>query len=296
MNRPFTHICMRYFYTLLLFLAFIPALADDVKIVEGEYTYHAPENVTIEEAKRTAIDRAKIQALADAFGTTVSQHNSTIVDNRNGSSSINFHSIGGSDVKGEWLETIGEPAISISYEKDMLVVKVSIKGRAREIKTASIDLHTAILRNGTDEKYVSTEFKDGDDMYLSFLSPVNGYLSVYLVDAEHNAYCLLPYRAQQEGIYRVEANRHYLFFKETLAPKEERAMVDEYTMTCSHVSEHNDIYVLFSPNPYTKAADSSSSALLPRELPFEMFQKWLLNIRKRDHNFQCRTYSIHISK
>ena len=82
----------------------------------------------------------------------------------------------------------------------------------------SIDLQTVILRNGIDEKSASTDFKDGDDLFLSFQSPVNGYLSVYLVDAENNAYCLLPYRAQQAGIYKVEANRRYLFFKETSAP------------------------------------------------------------------------------
>lgn len=287
---------MRYFYTLIFLLAFASALADNLRTVEAEYIYYAPENVTIEDAKRIAIDRAKIQALADAFGTIVSQYNSTKIDNQNGNSSIDFHSIGGSDVKGEWLETIGEPVISISYEQEMLVIKVSIKGKAREITTASIDLQTAILRNGTDRKCVSTDFKDGDDMFLSFQSPVNGYLSVYLVDTENNAYCLLPYRAQQDGIYKVEANRHYLFFKASSVPSGERAVVDEYTMTCSRSFEQNDIYVLFSPNPYTKAVDNCLSELLPRELSFEKFQKWLLNIRKRDKDFQCRTYTIHISK
>lgn len=287
---------MRYLYSLILLLFSSSVLADNLKTVEAEYTYYAPENVTIEDAKRIAIDRAKIQALADAFGTIVSQSNSTRIENQNGKTRSDFLSVGGSDVKGEWLETIGEPAISISYEQGMLVIKVSIKGKAREIRTASIDLQTAILRNGIDEKSASTDFKDGDDLFLSFQSPVNGYLSVYLVDTENNAYCLLPYRAQQDGIYRVEANRHYLFFKESTASSDERNAVDEYTMTCSRSSEQNTIYVLFSPHIYTKAADNNSGELLPRDLSFEKFQKWLLNIRKRDNEFQCQTYTIHISK
>lgn len=61
-----------------------PIFSQKMKTVEGEYTYHAPENVTLEEAKRTTLDRAKIQAIADAFGTIVSQNNATSVHNHNG--------------------------------------------------------------------------------------------------------------------------------------------------------------------------------------------------------------------
>ena len=72
---------MKYFF-LLLFLTFsLPVISDNLKTVEAEYIYYAPENVTIEEAKRIAIDRAKIQALADAFGTIVSQVNTTRIEN-----------------------------------------------------------------------------------------------------------------------------------------------------------------------------------------------------------------------
>ena len=57
-----------FLYFFLLFT--IPVFSQKMKTVEGEYTYHAPENVSLEEARRTALDRAKIQALADEFGTT----------------------------------------------------------------------------------------------------------------------------------------------------------------------------------------------------------------------------------
>lgn len=286
---------MKLLCVLSLLLLSLPVLSKDIKTVEAEYVYYAPENMTIEEAKRTAVERAKIQAIADAFGTIVSQTNTTRVENSNGKSSVDFLSIGGSDVKGEWIETIGEPSISVSYDKNVLVIKVYIKGRAREITTSSIDIQTHILCNGIDEKSMSTAFKNGDDLYLSFLSPVSGYLSVYLVDSENVAYCLLPYRNQTDGIYKVEANRQYIFFKESEAPERERAMVDEYTMTCSRSLEQNNIYVLFSPNLYTKASDRFSEESLPRELTFEKFQKWLQNAKKRDVAFQSQVYTIQIS-
>lgn len=287
---------MRCFLLLLFFLVFCSAFSDKIKKVEGEYTYYAPENVTIEEAKRIAIDRAKIQALADAFGTIVSQTNTTRIENGTNGSNVDFLSVGGSDVKGEWIETIGEPSISITYDNGMLVIRVSIKGHAKEITAASIDIQTTILCNGIDDKAASNDFHDGDDLYLSFLSPVNGYLSIYLADIEDNVYCLLPYRGQKDGIYKVEANQRYLFFNEACAPHQERAIVDEYTMTCSRSSEQNSVYILFSPNPYTKAADNALNESLPRELSFEKFNKWLQNIRKRDDKFQCRIYSINVSK
>ena len=124
--------------------------AQRVQKVTATYTYHAPENVTLEEAKRTALDRAKIQAIADEFGTLVTQNNSTVISNQNGSSDSRFFSLGGSEVKGEWIETIKEPVYSIKYEGDMLIVSVEVSGHIREIVSTGIDFTAKILRNGTE--------------------------------------------------------------------------------------------------------------------------------------------------
>lgn len=272
---------MKHILLLLSILVTLPVFSQKMKTVEGEYTYHAPENVTLEEAKRIALDRAKIQALADAFGTIVSQTNATHVQNRNGSSDIDFLSVGGSEVKGEWIETVGEPQYDISYEQGMLVVKVSVKGKVREIVSAQIDIKAKVLRNGTEDKFESDEFRDGDDLYLSFVSPVSGYLAVYLVDAEQKAYCLLPYRGQTDGIYKVEANRRYLFFNIKEAPPQERQYVDEYVMTCSRSSEHNLIYVIFSPQPFMKAVDEEGEKNQIRILRISDLQKWLGFLSKK---------------
>ncbi len=285
--------------SLLLFLSlalFLPVFSQKLKTVEGEYTYHVPENVTLEDAKRTALDRAKIQALADAFGTIVSQTNATRVENSGGKSSTDFLSIGGSEVKGEWIETIGEPSYVPLYEQGMLVIKVSVRGRAREIVSAQIDIKARVLRNGTEDKFESSDFRSGDDLYLSFISPVSGYLAVYLIDAEQKAYCLLPYRNQTDGIYRVEANRRYVFFSEKQAARAEASFVDEYTMMCSRSSETNIIYVIFSPNAFCKAVDNRSADTLPRELPFDDLQKWLTDCRVKDKDMRMVLETINIKK
>lgn len=178
----------------------------------------------------------------------------------------------------------------------MLVVTVRVKGKAREIVTAAIDFQVRILRNGTDDKFEDDDFRSGDDLYLSFQSPVSGYLAVYLVDADGQAFCLLPYRNQTDGIYQVNANQRYLFFNTREAPQTERPYVDEYVMTCSRSSEHNQIYVIFSPNQFVKAADNVSDDLLPRELLYNDFQRWLTKCRKRDKDMNLRMVPITIEK
>ena len=287
---------LRYIFILLMLLNFLSISAQKIEKVHGEYTYHVPDNVSLEEGKRTAIERAKIQALADAFGALVSQNNSTIVKNENGKSSVNFLSIGGSDVKGEWIETIGEPKLDIFYESNMLTIKVSIDGKAREIKNAAIDFEAKLLRNGTEEKYESDEFRNGDDLYLYFKSPINGYLAVYLLDENtQQVFCLLPYKSSGEPAYKIVHDKPYIFFSCQKA-EENPNEVDEYTMTCEHSMEQNTIYIVFSPNMFAKAFAEDGSIGLPRQLPLKEFQKWLGKCKAKDTNIQEKKKVITIEK
>lgn len=270
--------------------------AQEIEKVHGEYTYHVPDNVSLEEGKRTALERAKIQALADAFGTLVSQNNSTIIKNENGKSSVDFLSIGGSDVKGEWIETMGEPKFDIFYESNMLTIKVTIVGKAREIKNANIDFEAKLLRNGTEEKFESDEFRNGDDLYLYFKSPINGYLAVYLLDENtQQVFCLLPYKSSGEPAYKIVHDKPYIFFSCQKA-EENPNEVDEYTMTCEHSMEQNTIYIVFSPNMFAKAFAEDGSIGLPRQLPLKEFQKWLGKCKAKDTNIQEKKKVITIEK
>lgn len=275
-------------YSLILICLFPFALfAQKTKRVEGEYIYRAPENVTIEQAKRIALERAQLETIAEAFGTNISQHNSTRVKNKNGNSDIDFLSLSSSEVKGEWIETIGEPVYSIGYEQGMLIVNCKVKGVIREIVSVAIDIRTKVLRNGTEDRFESSEFSNGDDLYLSLQSPVDGYLAVYLINyTSQNVYCMLPYSRSSDAVQRIEHDKSYLFFSSKDASAEYRNEVDEYTMTCDGTNECNEIYVIFSPNEFTKANSSHIKESMPRELPFKEFNKWLNKIRKIDNKIQ----------
>lgn len=287
---------MRLLVILMFGLFASVSFSQKVKTVEAEYTYYAPENITLEQARRTALKRAKIQAIADEFGTIISQSNATRIENKNGVSQTDFLSIDVSEVKGEWIETLSEEMDNPVFEGGMVIIKCRVKGKAREIMTAQIDFRAKILRNGVEDKYEDCNFRSGDDLYLSFQSPVKGNLAVYLVDDDRQAFCLLPYRNQADGIYPVKANQPYLFFNERLAPQEERSYVDEYNMTCKRSSEHNQIYIIFSPNHFAKAVDNNTNESLPRQLSYKDFNQWLVKCRKHDKDMNMKMIPITITK
>lgn len=274
----------------------ICGFSQKVKTVDGEYTYVVPENIDLEKAKQVAVERAKIQIVADEFGTIVSQSNSTSVKNKNGKSNVDFISVGGSEAKGEWLETIGKPILKTEVYDEQLVVKVWIKGKIREIISSNADFSVRILRNGTDDRFEDDVFKNGDDLFLSFQSSVNGYIVIYLVDNDENAFCLLPYQNQAQGNVKVNANEKYVFFSIKQASDSMRQYTDEYTMTCSHTQELNQIYVIFSQNPFVKAVDGKRSDSLPRTLTEGEFQKWLAKCRTRDRQMVYKRVSLVVNQ
>ena len=71
----------------ILFIIFVSSVitgySQRIAKVSVTYTYYASETMSIEEAKRVALDRAKIQAIADEFGTVVSQNTTTVISNKN---------------------------------------------------------------------------------------------------------------------------------------------------------------------------------------------------------------------
>ncbi len=288
----------RFILFILLASSFLVGYSQRAAKVSATYTYHAPETMSVEEAKRVALDRAKIQAIADEFGTIVSQSTSTVITNKNGESDTQFFALGGSDVKGEWIETIGNPEYQLKFENHFLIVECSVKGKAREIVSAKIEFEAKILRNGTELRFEDVNFRDGDDLYLYFQSPINGYLAVYLLDElSQTVYCILPYKAQAFSAYPVLANKEYVMFSRKGADKSERPLVDEYTLNCENEKEFNTLYILFSPSLIGKRNGFDDSIEdKPDNISFKDFKSWLSKTLSKDSNIQYQEINISISK
>ncbi len=287
---------MRLKLIILLFIGNLLSLgAQNVVKVSGEYTYYAEGNESVNEAKNKALEGAKLQALAKEFGTVVSQSNMQQETSMDGKESSYFSSLSSNEVKGEWLETVGEPEYNIDFAGDVIVVICKVGGKARRISNESVDFIAKILRNGKEEKFADVNFRNGDDMYLLFRAPVDGYVAVYLIDETPEAFCLLPYMDNASGRQKVKHNKEYVFFAEGLSP-EGSGTVDEYTLTSSKDIERNQIYVIFSPEPFTKAMDSQLDEGLPRQLGFDKFSHWLSASRRRDTKMGLKVMHINIKK
>lgn len=286
----------RFILSLIIFLP-VQLLAQKIRTVSGEYIYYPPETQSLDEAKRIAEQRVKIQLIADTFGTTISASSFTSIRNDNQRSETNTHSLSESSVKGEWIETTDGPHFNMSASADgMLAITVRISGRIREIRQSQAELLIKPLRNGTSARYESTSFKDGDDFYLSFQSPLNGWITVYLYDGDDSVFRLLPYSRQAEPSYAVNQNSPYIFFSVNLAKENERSFVDEYTLTCSKAIETNHLWCIFSPKPLIKVSDSEEGIGIPYSVSIKTFQRWLSRLVSKDESIIVWQTDITISK
>ncbi len=291
----------KLFVFLLLLTFSCVSFGQKIKTVEGEFTYLMPEDVSLSAAKRHTLQQAKLNAIANEFGTIVAQTNLTRMETNGERSKMRFNSFGSSDVKGEWIETLGKPEYDVQLIDGAQVVTCRVKGKIREIVTSQADVKVKVLRNGREDRNEDDRFKDGDDLFMSFQTPLKGYLAVYLVDDNEQVQCLLPYLNQQSGIFQVEANRRYVLFS---AKDDPQLYVDEYTMNAERSEEYYQIYVIFSPNLFVKAVDVASEKVVkgndiagyPRELSFEDFHKWLAKCRRHDKDMCLKKIFISVKK
>lgn len=284
---------MRLFLLIGLLLTGVVAMAQKVRTVSATYTYHAPETMSVEEAKRIAIDRAKIQAIADAFGSTVTQSSSTIVSNLNGVSDSQFFSMGGSDVKGEWIETLGEPDFQIKHDGNILNVTCSIKGRVRELIHPEIELTAKVLKNGTSLKYESDRFKDGDEVYLFFQSTEDGNISVYLRQND-SVYRLLPYKGENRNGFPVSKNTPYTLFSKKNSTTSDKT--DEYVLYADNEIDMADVIILYTPNLSSLPPTDAPAFDRPLSLDLPAFNRWLVKKRNTDLHSRIVVLPITISK
>ena len=285
---------MAYWRLCLLFL-FCPLLlmGQGAVSVKGEYVYYAEPGQSLKEAQLAALQGAKNDALSRAFGTAVTQQTSQRDSWVDGKESSFFSQMSDSEVRGVWIEDVGEPEYVSSLIDDMIVVKCVVRGKARPFSNEAVEFEAALLRNGTELRFASANYRSGDDLYLWFRSPVDGYVSVYLVDETLTAFCLLPYRNDNYAQCPVKKDKEYVFFSELTASQGER--VDEYHLTCENVRELNQIYVIFSPILFNKANDRQIVSSLPRQLPYMEFSKWLGAQRTRDPKMNVKIMQIEIT-
>lgn len=282
------------FLVLLLLLSMPLVMAQaSIHIIEGTYLYHAPEDMTPSRAKEEALNRAKIEALAETFGTVVSQSSVSVTSSRGDA----FYSEGTTHVKGEWLETLGEPRFEMGFSELGMWVRCTVRGKAREISSAREDVVMRIYANGIESYNESVFLKAGSHLYVSQQAPVDGYVAIFLYDNENDVVnCLFPYKGSIPLPHKMQANRVNYFFD----PQNDATglKVRRITVDCKKPREINTIYLTFSRSEYPMPVleDHSADKTMTPTLSYEQFNKWISKRQIVDSGFQVIKESITISK
>lgn len=273
--------------------------AQRTKNVEGYYEYAQGDNETPAHARMTAIQKAKIQALENEFGTLIEQTNITNVKSGN----TEFHSLGFSDVRGEWLGDLKEAEVKrVMGDDGIIYYKVKVWGKAREIVTAPIDLDVKLLRVSNGIPMETYEYDNLEQYFVSFRSPVDGYLALYMMDDDGTSYRLLPYQNSTKMSYKIKANKDYTFFsKRKYNEGDDRNIINEYLMSVDNRDvEYCRLYVIFSPNEFVHPQDKSGGKKdtyeKPREVDNKHMQEWLTKSRSHDKHMQVIRKDVTIRK
>jgi hypothetical protein len=260
---------------------------------------------------------ATINALEKAFGSVIIQGNATYISNEQSGDKVHtntvFNTIANTSVKGEVVRVLDEKFTDVEGYKilegqkvKILDVRCDIVIMAREIITPPVDFVSFPLAS-TDEKSKATAFKNNEDFYLYFSSPVSGYLTVYL-DDNTESHCLYPYStmsAEFEGGVPVKADEEYVLF--STKPEfnyfpDMGIRVDAYKLYTNKSQEMNRLFIIFSRTPLNKpqlspVRDIEDKYKLPKYLPSEAFQKWLNKYRSMEKaNVQVEIVDIVIRK
>lgn len=260
------------------------AVADSsVKKVSGNYTYYGDKNDSPAMSKMKALEGARLDAISKEFGTIVTQDvlQADRIDSKGETS--NFFSLSSTEVKGEWIADDGEPTFVVSLgNDDCLIVNCRVNGTAKSISNDAIEFEAVALRNGNTKGNSSTEYHQGDDLFLSFTAPVDGYVSVFLMGNNGDVNKMLPYQQDSRQEVKVKKNYDYIFFDPSKGTGE-FGEVDAFCIGTDGEIEFNKLYVVFSPNPFSIPVlhPAKSDITLPY-LTEEEFSKWLVKNRRND--------------
>lgn len=251
----------------------------DAVSVNGKATLSISENdnLTLKEAKIKCIEEAKIDALKKRFGEMVFSDFIVSESDINDEITSIYINDASSSVKGEWLADEKEPMIDIDYDGKNLTFSAEVWGKAREIVRAKTDVKWHVQKDIGGKKIDTDKFASGERIFLNFKSPSDGFVAVYLIGADDEVACLLPYRKDNSGRYKIKGGKEIEFFDKTTDPE-----ASYYKLNTNMPHEMNQLVMIYSPNPFAKCSDKSVDPKHPNVTDKTAFGKWLLKNQRAD--------------
>lgn len=301
----------RYILIPLILIGYLnPGLAQEIIKAEGFAQIRVEDHMSKEATREKVRELAMINAIESVFGAYVEKDADIDIDN----GQARFKIIGHTLVRGDWLKTISE---KFDEEKRKVRgrqgtghevwISCRITGKIREIDHVETALEFTPL-NCPDLVCRTYDFKDGEPFYLSFRTPVDGFLSIFITDESQMVYRLLPYQKmplEYLNAVPVMADNPYLFFLNEEAheyfPGFSYMMTDEIIMNTSQMQEFLDLFVIFSTSDYNKPLlkgeeEVERSFVTPKSLDLKKFEEWLADNRINDPAFFYKRVTLTIKK
>ena len=212
-------------------------------------------NMSMEQAKQLATENAIADALQGAYGSRIAKNVFTrLEEDGRGNREVEQRVQAESMLQGEWIETLSAKTREFSEEADdgglELWVKATVVGHARKLDVAppAVDFRTL---NRPDTAFATDFFRHEDQMYISFETPEDGFLQLYLED-EGRIYQLLPYTGQSISALNIRAGDPYVLFSTDQAHNyfpNPHFVEDEIMLTATGSdTESHRIFAVFSPD------------------------------------------------
>lgn len=279
---------MNKFTTFVLLLIAMGAQAQRIVNACGEVHYVVPETQTVTEAKQTALTQARLKAIADEFGTIVTQTNTTAMHNINGQTNSSFNSYSENEVRGIWISDTKEPEVSVDFHNGMMVIYTKVCGKIREQKQASVEMQVKPLNKGIE----STLFRNNDRFSVSFKSAASGYVAIFLREDNIGVVnVMMPYDNGDGNAREVKSNKDYVFLT-TKDP--EYPYGEETILTTDKTVENNTLIVVFSQKKFHVSL-TNKGEFVP-SVENDKFKKWLHGLRVYDTTVQVEKIVLTIKK
>lgn len=259
----------------------------------GEFSFIQPDNISRDEAKKYAIDKAKDDAFIGVYGENMSSSQVLKTENKNGEANTSFHEYSELTKDYEWMEDTRDPVLSYEMDPTTGQTRITAKvcGKFRKLGSQA-ELTATVLCNGIEKEI----FRSGDTVSIRFTTAEDGYLSIFSKEENGSTYCWLPY-VNEEGKPRwLKRNKTYTL----VCPADPIFPIPQLQgpiiLVTNQEAEELIVWYVFSTNEYalpTMEYDSTNEIYYIRT---EDFENWYYKTRNKDHNLQKLEKHIIIKK
>jgi hypothetical protein len=303
------------FILIIILLSQENAFAQKIRNASGMALFRLEEDMSKDDLKDKLRHHAIVNAIEREYGTYVTQESFVDVDNGN----TQFRIFGKSSIRGEWLETTQEvfkeemrKTKDGSRRRHELWMSLKVEGRVRELSQPDVQFN--YFTTSCRKKICETSFfENGEPMYFHFNTPVNGFLSIYVIEDDETsrdgsqAFRLLPYKnmpVKYSNAVPVVADKDYVFF----SPYDEddyfsdfsKHLIDELIMLTEKDEEFVNLYMVFSTEEFIKPSlektenDPNADYENPNHLQATTLTNWLENNRINNVNFYYKQVKLKI--